>query len=200
VLAEIAELNAYFLEALANCAKRRPQHFPLPEHLRADFSRLTQLDLRRRRKCSVLLVDARFSDSVYWSPAAMCDQAVLPSSERGHWLSEPQGVLMALSVLMVAWHVVKSLSPLAGVLLGMNDGVSREFSNLQLADLAQIAQTRPGWIRPRWADRIDLWSSIVEAIQTDADPGPSPILHLLKSSATESGRMFSSMRVATTRD
>lgn len=196
VLGAIGDLNAHFLEALARSAERRPQQFPLPERLRAEFCRVAQLEFRNHRRYSILLADARFNDTAHWSRIATGGGARQSAPESEHWLWDAQGMLVAHSVLSVAWYVVRSVSPLAGVLLGMSDGVVREFANLGISDLAQIAQTRPGWIRPRWADRIDVWSSILASVQAASEFGRPPILRLLKSGATESRRLLNTTNTA----
>jgi hypothetical protein len=194
-LQAIADLNAEFLEALVETAKYRPDLFPLPRALRSDFSQILVTQRRERGRCGILLADARFSDSARWAGVVSGNDpdVILEEQEQEHWLSVGQGVVVAHSVLMVAWHVVHAVPSLVSVLLGMSDGVAREFGKLSISDLTHIARHRASWVRPRWAGREDLWASIITRGHSSLDQEPPVVLRCLQATASESHRMLSSM-------
>ena len=190
VLTSIAYLNAQFLTALADCARNRPQQFPLPFCLQADFSRLTPTECHERATHGVCLADARFGDPLEWTRARTVPSA--DSAHAGeHWLAPQPSRWIAHSVLLTGWHVVHSAPSLVRVLLGMSEEVAQEIQQLPVTDLARIVETRSSWVRPRWLDRADLWSSILAA-RTRSHPQPSTQLRVLQAAATESSRMVSS--------
>jgi hypothetical protein len=78
---------------------------------------------------------------------------------------------------------------LVTVLLGMSGEVADTIRGLQVADLAHILETRSSWVRPRWADRTDLWLSVLHT-RTASHPEPSAQLRLLQATATQSSRML----------
>ena len=95
-------------------------------------------------------------------------------------------------MLMVAWHTVHAVPSLAGVLLGMSEDVVCVFAKLSIADLGNVARSQFDWVRPRWADRADIWASIVAAGEPGLGAKPMTVLRCLKASATESHRLLSS--------
>jgi hypothetical protein len=92
----------------------------------------------------------------------------------------------------IASRDVHAVPSLVSVLLGMSDEVMCEFGRLSISDLTYIARTRFSWVRPRWADRADVWASIIASGHCGSDPEPAAILRCLKVSASESRRMLNS--------
>lgn len=196
-LEAIADLNAEFLEALVETANYRPDLFPLPPALRSDFSQILVPQCRERGRCGILLADARFSDTARWISVVSGDHPdTILNEHPAHWLSVGQGVVVAHSVLMVAWHIVQAVPSLVSVLLGMSDEVAREFAKLSISDLTHVARDQASWVRPRWADREDVWASIIARRHSGADPEPPAVLRCLKATASESRRMLSSIASA----
>ena len=191
VLDAVADLNAEFLEALVETARSAPDQFPLSHCLRSEFRRLMVKQCRERGRCGVFLVDAAFSDHIRWARIASRDLDAFPQ-DPAHWLSIGQGMVVAHSALIVAWHIVHAVPSLVSVLLGMSDEVMCEFGRLSISDLTYIARTRFSWVRPRWADRADVWASIIASGHCGSDQEPAAILRCLKVSASESRRMLNS--------
>jgi hypothetical protein len=195
VLEAVADLNAEFLAALVESAAERPEHFPLPQCLRPHFSRLSGVQCRERGRCGVFLADAAFTSNIRWGlVAADDDRAVAPPKDE-HWLSTSQALVLAHSVLLVAWHAVHATPSLVSVLLGMNDEAASEFGKLSLSDLTSIARARPNRVRPRWSDRADVWAGIIACGDSSSLQEPMTILRCLKASATGSRRMLNSTAV-----
>lgn len=200
VLETIGDLNAELLEALIDSARMDPEHFPLPHCLRVRFSRLRIAHSRERGRCGVSLADAGFSDGIRWGRVAAGENLNGISPDDGPWLFGELGIVLAQSVLMVAWHVARALPSLGTVLLGMSDEVTTEFRKLNISDLARIAQCRSGWVRPRWAGRADVWKSIIATGEPGHEQEPMTVLRCLKASATESRRLMSSTEAGLSRE
>jgi len=192
VLEAVADLNAEFLEALGETARSAPDQFPLSHCLRSEFSRLMVAQCRERGRCGVFLADAAFTDRIRWARVASGGDLDAFPQEQAHWLTIGQGVVAAHSALMVAWHIVHTVPSLVSVLLGMSDEVMCEFGKLSISDLAYIARSRFSWVRPRWADRADVWASIIASGHSGSDQEPAAVLRCLKVSASESRRMLNS--------
>ena len=102
------------------------------------------------------------------------------------WLPIEESRSLANSVLLVAWHLIHANPALARVLLGMSTSGIGAFRELGVADLAHIARRHPEWVRPRWADRLDLWTALVGGTSGGGGEDPRSLtLRCLKASARD---------------
>jgi hypothetical protein len=108
--------NQQLLKALAVSARMRSGAFSLPSELRLPFASLGDSDHRRIAQCGILLADAGFADAERWRAIArMVDHRnALPNDAR-EWLSSEDSVVLAHSVLMVAWYLVHTTPETAGI-------------------------------------------------------------------------------------
>jgi hypothetical protein len=185
VSAVIAGLNAQVLQTLVECARSDSCPFPLPSQLRDDFARRTRMQCNAHAPKGVCLIDAQFADAQLWRQSLIRARPRSIQNGPGHWLSSAQGALLAYAVFMVAWQVVQFAPPLVGVFFGMSEEVREAIHRLRVSDIACLAQTGSGWVRPRWAHRADVWSNLMDL---DADTQGVPLGHmrLIQASATDS--------------
>jgi len=181
-LAAIGGVNKQLLEALRLSAARLDRTFPLAPSQQAPFAALTASQVHDAPPCGVLLADAGFSDPERWRRLSEPSQLEPSVDIEPDWLGREPAIVLVYAILMVAWHVVHTAPAAAGVLLGMSEPVLALFRQLDTADLARIARDHPGLIRPRWVDRPDLWSSVVESDgDTDMETGPLRSLSMILS-------------------
>jgi hypothetical protein len=173
-LAAVTELNLQLLDALARNAQAQGP-FPLGELLRAPIACLSSSQRRQAAQCGVLLADVGFADLDRWRQIALQSECNL-LTEPSDWLSSEESVVLAYAVFMVAWHVVHVSPSAAGFLLGMTEPVVAVYRKLGVADLAHVARSRPQWVRPRWYDRPDVWTSVVEGAMNPASHDPASIV------------------------
>lgn len=215
-LEAVAELNGEWLEALKERASQDNPEFPLPATLRSLFASLTRAQCRERGQCGVLLVDGGFTNVARWQVIADSGEVIpistIMEDDAGppRWLPYKHAIVLAHSTLLVTWQIVHSCPAAAGVLLGMSEPVVQPYGRLSLSDLSRLARSHPGWFRPRWSDRPDIWAGILQSnplSTSQSDPQShskshsksnyntapaSAVLHCLKLSATGSARVLSS--------
>src|SRR5262249_25966107 len=114
----IVASNEQLLRALAASARMRSGAFPLATELRSQFADLSEADHRRAAQSGVLLADAGFADSSRWHAIARMSDRDGLSNDAREWLSTEDSVVLAHSVLMVAWYLVHATPEAAGILLG----------------------------------------------------------------------------------
>ena len=186
--------NQQLLNALAVSARMRSGAFPLPAELRTPLEALSEADRRGAAQCGILLADAGFADSARWRAIARMSEHEGLSNDAREWLASEDSVVLAHSVLMVAWYLVHTTPEAAGILLGMTDPVMEEYRSLGVGNLALIATRRPHWIRPRWRDRADVWRSLIGiGSSKDGPPPPSVALRCLSVSAAYSPHLQASL-------
>ena len=189
-LAAVVELNGQLLDALSSSAQTA-REFPLGPKLRARFAALSALQRRQVAQSGVLLADVGFSNSDRWH-SLVFDGEHLDRGMYSEWLAVEDAVALTSTVLLVAWHILRVRPSIAGFLLGMPESTVSTFRQLGVADLTRVARRHPHWVRPRWPDRLDLWSSILDADTSSQDPA-SVVLRCLKASAGLSSRLLLSV-------
>jgi hypothetical protein len=189
VMDAVSSFNGSFLEALQQSARDRPESFPLCPTLIDGFRALTAPDCREiAGSVRICLADARFSDEAWWSSAAsMPARARQPGSDP--WIPETERVPLAQSLLIVAWHGVRSLPSFSRVLFGMRPGVQRAFEQLSLFQLFGLSRSPASAVCPRWSDRTDIWSHIL-GDSTRGLRALSVDLRILQACASESSGML----------
>lgn len=175
VLAPLAEINLQCIELL--CAMAVDDHSPLPvvrelaplwRHLSAESRRLMAL-------CPFLLADAGFSEEARWlrwrglptdglrpaspQPPPVAARTVLPPA-------------LARRVLTYGWHLARAHPSVARVSLGMTPVCLSQVAALGLHEIDQLCEQHPGWVRPRWEARPDVWRALLQAV---ARPSPEAL-------------------------
>jgi hypothetical protein len=194
-LSAIGALNARILEAIASAARRSDRLFPLDPSLRGRFAALTDVPVIGVR-CGVLLADLSFSDSSRWQRSEI---RFLGSESQAHprWLTSAEGIVLTSAALMLAWHVVHAIPTASGILLGMPRSVSAIYQRLTVNDFADIAMDPERWMRPRWADRLDFWSGILDAAEAiPCHERQSVTLRCLKASTPQCESLVRRLKVA----
>jgi hypothetical protein len=193
ILDAVRDLNVQVLEALASSAQSRAT-FPLSGDLRAPLASLSSSQRKRGVRCGVLLADAGFSDLPRWQRFVIDGDYEPSSLTENPWLPMEEALALSSAVLHLAWHVVRVLPSLAGVLLGMPAPVLALYRRLGVSDLVQIARRRAEWIRPRWVDRRDVWAQIIDEAGSPSSPDSAAVvLRCLKVSAITSTRVQASV-------
>jgi hypothetical protein len=163
VLDAVFAVNSQLLDALASSARGEASHFPLSESLREQAARLTLEQRRRAARSGVFLVDANLIDFSCWRDAALRGESAPSTDLPMPWLPIEDSRSLAHSALLVAWYVVHADPAVARVLLGMSASGVAAYRERDVADLAQIARCHPECVRPRWPNRLDVWSELIES-------------------------------------
>ncbi|MGH8258960.1 MAG: hypothetical protein ACREUG_04650 [Steroidobacteraceae bacterium] len=165
-LEALAELNEQCLEllceqAVARTARPRP---PLLRDLEALWYSLDTGARRRAARCPFLLADAGFSRVARrpWQyDHGIRDRDGFESPAA--FFTVPRTVSVTRLVLAYAWHLVRS-EPVAGRLfLGLTVQGAELIAARSLRQVIQLAEGEPGLLRPRWADRLQVWRDLLTA-------------------------------------
>ncbi len=186
VLSAVSAVNAQLLEALTECARSESGEFPLNKSLRARVARLTLDERKKAARCGVFLADVNFIDFACWREVALDSESTRSTEPLRAWLSIEESRSLAHSVLLVAWYLIHANPAVARVLLGMSGSGVAAYRELSIADLAHVARSHPEWVRPRWADRLDVWTELVAGASRSGTHDPrSMTLKCLKVSARD---------------
>jgi hypothetical protein len=170
-LAAVCEVNEQLLDALCEAAGADREHFPLPHPVRPRLAQLSSSDRRRAAQCGLLLADAGFSDPRRLNQAlSESPRNISTGPCASHWSSLEHAVALAHSTLFVTWHIVRTNPTVAGVLLGVPSQSAAAYAQIGVRDLAYIAQRNPHWIGPRWPDRLEIWTSLLDLATSSDDP------------------------------
>ncbi len=167
LLAPMSELNAEILESLFGAASGTSAAGN-GASLRWRWQALGEPARLRLARCPYLLLDAGFSTAETWAGLRRAGvHEVAPAS------ALPEGrALFAASlirrVLHFAWHLARSNAPGARIALGMSLDCVAVVARCRLVDLEALAEHRPAWIRPRWAERPGLWQAWLESAALDS--------------------------------
>ena len=161
VLKAVSWINDQLLEALTGCARSEEAEFPLDVTLRARVAGLTPDERQKAAQCGVFLADANLVDFTCWREVALEGKSTRSGELLRAWLPIEESRSLANSAFLVVWHLIHANPALARVLLGMSASGIGAFRELSLADLAHIARHHPEWVRPRWADRPNVWSALL---------------------------------------
>src|SRR5258706_12971 len=174
MLAAISELNTEILEAMFG-ATARAGIAGDASSLQWRWRELGEPARLRLAHCPYLLLDAGFAAAQTWAGLgrAGVHEAMPTSAAPG--TSAPLSAALVRRVLHFAWHLARCNSPGARVALGMSLDCVTAVARCRLADLEALAEHRPAWIRPRWADLPGLWQAWLE---TAALESPRPLERL----------------------
>jgi hypothetical protein len=117
--------------------------------------------------CPYLLVDAFFGEPQRWrwlcGPRVGDGQCVPYAS----FFTVPQTTTVARMVFVYAWSLVVSHSTGARVVLGIHPHCASLLGACTVAQVHELAERHPGWLRPRWLQRVRLWRQMLVAAAED---------------------------------
>ncbi len=120
---------------------------------------------RRAAACPYLLLDAGFGDPARWRPASggshIGDAGT--ADRYSGCFTQPGGLEVARLVFTYAWHLTRSQPPAARLLLGMPAASVAMIGRLTLRQIQALAESHPGWLRPRWPARLHVWRELLLA-------------------------------------
>lgn len=169
----LVELNESCLELLADQAAARgaASSSPLLRLVAELWDRLDANARRRAAACPYLLLDAGFADPLRWRAAA-APEVGDANGAYGSFFTVPSTAEVARLVFTYAWHLARSQSAAARVLLGMPAPSAALIARYTLRQIQALAERRPEWLRPRWPSRVQVWRELLLA----AASGEAPVL------------------------
>jgi hypothetical protein len=163
-LESLAELNDQCLEVLREEAKRcctRTGH-PLLADLRDLWGDLDVSARRRAAWCPYLLVDLGFIEANRWAWVRghhVRDEK--PSSMQPPFFTPQLTLSIRRQVLTYAWHLARSQSSAARMLLGMSSQCAELIAACTLRQVTEIAENHPDWLQPRWSGHLRVWRELL---------------------------------------
>jgi hypothetical protein len=106
--------------------------------------------------CPFTLFDMRFRDVRAWQTEvqALSSGSALPAG-RSDFLS------LVHSATVLAWYAARQWPTEAALFIGATDEVVTTLQSIELSQLQSVAIQRANWLRPRWVDRVAVWSELV---------------------------------------
>ena len=153
----LAEVNGKCLELLSEQARTRaiPTH-PMLRELGDLWRTLDPAARRRAACCPYLVVDAGFSDSRRWRSLSDLTVHARPLPY-GSFFTVPRVTEVTRLVFTYAWHLARSHSVAARVLLGMPPETANLVASCTLPQISELAEQNSSWLRPRWPSRVQVW-------------------------------------------
>lgn len=132
-----------------------------------EVSRLDAMQREELAHCPFSLVDAGLRDVPRWSRADHIGpaQGELPFSPI---LLQTRLDHLAHAAWLLAWHLVRSDMIAARLVFALKSASASFITQVTLSDIRRIAheQVRNGRVRPRWHDRPDIWSRLIETARS----------------------------------
>jgi hypothetical protein len=183
-LVSLAELNELALTVLAEQAAVHAAQPSLLLRQIGDLSRALDAPARRRAAaCPYLLLDAGFAEPGRWRArpaAALAEHGVGDSARDGGgrgapysasaFFTVPGAGALARLVLIYAWHLARSQSAAARLLLGMPAACAALIGELSLLQIEALAESHREWVRPRWPGRVAVWRELLLAAAAGEGP------------------------------
>jgi hypothetical protein len=163
-LETLVELNELALELLGEQAAARGTAASLLLRQVAEVWGSLDAGARRRAaSCPYLLLDAGFADPLRWrSPPA---PQVGDGASVGYtsFFTVPAAAVVARLVFTYAWHLARSQSAAARLLLGMPAPSAVLIGHYTLGQIQGLAEHHLEWLRPRWPARVQVWRQLLQA-------------------------------------
>src|SRR5216110_1777210 len=154
-LETLIELNELCLALVAEQAvSRGAPASPLLRQVAELWQVLDPAARRRAAGCPYLLVDAGFADPVRWRQPGSLGVGDGADAPYTTFFTVPAATELARLVLTYAWHLARSQSAAARLLLGMPDPCAALIAHLGLRQIQALAEAHPEWLRPRWPTRV----------------------------------------------
>jgi hypothetical protein len=162
-LETLVELNELCFALLAEqAAVRGASASPLLREVGESWRALDAAGRRRAATCPYLLIDAGFGDPLRWrlppAPQVADAEGAYPS-----FFTVPAATELARLVFTYAWHLVRSQASAARLLLGMPAPSATLIGHQTLRQIQSLAESHPGWLRPRWPARVQFWRELLLA-------------------------------------
>ena len=172
-LESLLELNELCLALLAEQAAARTAQASLLLREVAELWRVLDAAARRRAAaCPYLLVDAGFADPLRWRQPAALGVGDTGQAAYTTFFTVPGATEVARLVFTYAWHLARSQSAAARLLLGMSAPCAALIGHYSLRQIHALAETHPQWLKPRWPARVQVWRELLLA----AASGEAPVL------------------------
>jgi hypothetical protein len=183
-LTSLTELNELGLAVLAEQAAARTSQPSLLLRQIGELWRALDAPARRRAAaCPYLLLDAGFADPERWQARAapgasepgVGDGARDGTAREGSYLASgfftvPAAAPLARLVFMYAWHLARSQSAAARLLLGMPGASAALIAQLSLLQIEALAESHREWLKPRWPARVKVWRELLQAAAAGEGP------------------------------
>jgi hypothetical protein len=177
-LASLAELNEMALALLAEqAAARSPAAPPLLRVVAESWQALDAHARRRAAACPYLLLDAGFADYQRWQAACSAQVGDTGEGAYGVFFTVPAVARVARLVFVYAWHLSRSQSAAAQLLLGATAATTLAIARHTLPQIQALAERCPGWLAPRWPSRVKVWRELLLAAGS-GDPAEVERAHL----------------------
>lgn len=159
----LVELNGQCLELLAEQSLTQPMQGNLLLRQVGEIWRTLDEEARRRAaSCPYLLFDAGFTDPVRWR--AVDGQRVSDTTTPyATFFTVPRASAVVRQVFIYAWHLTRSQTVSAQLLLGMPTHCTHLISAHTLTQIHELAERHPEWMRPRWPNRVRVWRDFLLA-------------------------------------
>ena len=160
-LESLAELNEYCLALCAEEARvRGAQAAPFLKLVAEAWRVLDPPARHRAAACPYLLLDAGFAEPARWRPAA---QQVGDGSRSSYtsYFTVPAAGEVARLVFTYAWHLARSQSHTARLVLGIPPASAALIAQYTLRQIQQLAETHLEWLKPRWPMRVQVWRELL---------------------------------------
>lgn len=163
-LGSLLELNELCLALLAEQAAVRGAAGGMLLRQIGELCRGLDADARRRAAgCPYLLLDAGFADPLRWRLPSAAQVGDAGHGGYSAFFTVPAAAEVARLVFTYAWHLARSHSCAAQLLLGMPAPSSALIGHYTLCQIQALAQSHCGWLRPRWPARVELWRELLLA-------------------------------------
>jgi hypothetical protein len=170
-LGTLLELNELCLALLAEqAAARGAAGSALLRQIGELWRGLDAAARRRAATCPYLLLDAGFADPLRWRLPATPQVGDAAHGGYSAYFTVPAAAEVARLVFTYAWHLARSHSAAAQLLLGMAAPSSALIRHYTLCQIQGLALSHWGWLRPRWPTRAQWWRELLLAAASGEVP------------------------------
>jgi len=117
---------------------------------------------RRAARCPYLLVDVGLSEPSRWARVLERQVQDEPWPRGvGAFFTVPRAASVMRLVVTYAWHLARSQSAAARLLLGMSAPCAEVIAACTLSQVSRLAESHQQWLTPRWPDRLPVWRELL---------------------------------------
>ncbi len=184
-LAPICDINGQCLQMLVEVARGNPSSAdPFLSEILILASTLNSQTLATAARFPFLLLDFGFSEPDWWRDITGDSNE---SATELTWLTPfPRATASRLSrsIIMLAWHTVRTDTEAAVVLLGITPEVAGILRSMPIHSIDDLAERHARRLRLRWADRPGVWRQLIAcAKHTEIEAAHEFVLHALQLTA-----------------